>query len=80
MADCRLSGDGYALSVAKSVIGKGIVKAVMGDLGQTVPVIGILDLDGCLCSVDRCFSRDFCQSVHGVIAVIRLMAGYTDIL
>ena len=39
MADCRLSGNGYALSVAKSVIDKGIVKTVMGDLGQTVPVL-----------------------------------------
>jgi len=39
MADRRLSGDGYALSVAKSIIGKGIVKTVMGDLGQTVPVL-----------------------------------------
>ena len=39
MADCRLSGNGYALSVAKSVIGKGIVKTVMGDLGQTFLVI-----------------------------------------
>ena len=39
MADCRLSGNVYALSVAKSVIGKGIVKTVMGDLGQTVPVL-----------------------------------------
>jgi len=39
MADCRLSGNGYALSVAESVIGKGIVKAVMGDLGQTILVL-----------------------------------------
>ena len=80
MADRRLSGNGHTLSVAESVIGKGIVKTVMGDLGQTVPVIGILDLDICFCSVYRCFSCDFCQTVHGVIAVIRLMAGHTDIL
>ena len=80
MADRRLSGNGHTLSVAESVIGKGIVKTVMGDLGQTVLVIGILDLDGCLCAIYRCFPRDFCQTVHGVIAVIRLMAGHTDIL
>ena len=39
MADRRLSGNGHTLSVAESVIGKGIVKTVMGDLGQTFLVI-----------------------------------------
>ena len=74
MADRFRPGNLYTLPVAETVIGEGIIKAIVGDLRQTVFLITVLHLDLCFHTAHLGFAADFCQTSDAVIAVRRLSA------